>query len=466
MVKPFKVAVIGGGISGLSAAVYLEKEASERGIEIEVTLIEKSPRLGGVIRSERVDGFLFESGPEGWASYKPAARQLVRDFDLESEIIGSMDKNRRTFVVRDGRLAALPDGMTFFAPVEPLAFWRTAPLSVRGKLRAGLEPFIRPSRGDISVRIFFERRLGREFTDELVEPLISAILGGDFEKLSIQCVLQELYRVEQRTGSLWKGLRRFAKMTLTTSVLHTMSRGMSELPNRLHRRLSDARIFLNIPEVSLFSARGGFRLQAGEFEDRVDRVVFCTPAPAAAEILKTGFSDLSALLEEIPYTSSTLVYLAYKRSEFNHPLDGFGFIVPRREAHAFDACTWINRKFDGRTPEDRVLIRAATHNARRARRFESDEALADAVEKELGRIMNLNCLPVFRRIYRVRDQIPQLFVGHVERKRKIGILLEKYPGLHLAGSYWGGVGIPDCIRTGRDTAQAIIDSISGSQRGS
>jgi len=465
MAKPVSIAVIGGGISGLATAVYLKKFAAERGIEIDLRLIEKSDRLGGVIATEKVDGFTLERGPEGWASYKPAAKKLIQDFDLGSLIAGSKDENRKNFVVREGKLTALPDGMTFFAPVEPIAFWRTAPLSFYGKFRSSLEPFISRSSGDISVQQFFQRRLGKEFTDELVEPLISAILGGNYEKLSTQCVLPELYRVEQRTGSLWKGLRRFAKMTLSTSVLHTMAEGMAELPKILTQLLNEDEYQLGAGDIKVRPNSKKHHLVSGEVEQLFDFIVLCTPASAASQILGPEYSRVNELLDEISYTSSTLVYLAYDRDTFNHPLNGFGFLVPRKEALSFDACTWVNRKFDARVPSDRILIRAAAHNIHRLREFESEEQLIDSVQEQIAQIMHLDAPPVFRKSFEVKEKIPQLFVGHVLRKQRIQSELDKFPGLFLSGSYWSGVGIPDCINSGQETARKIIDSITSDEEG-
>jgi oxygen-dependent protoporphyrinogen oxidase len=243
-----------------------------------------------------------------------------------------------------------------------------------------------------------------------------------------------------------------------------MKEGMSRLTHCIGRSLDDDEVILNARNISVISRNGAYRIKGQGFEGQFDHVVLCTPAYAASEIMSRGFERVTRLLDEISYTSSSLVYLGYKKKEFEHPLDGFGFIVPWHEAFAFDACTWVNSKFDGRAPEDRILIRVAIHNARRSRPFETEEALTDQVLSELSRIMKLNCAPVFQKVFQVQNQIPQLFVGHVERKLKLQKELKRHPGVYLAGSYWGGVGIPDCIQTGREAAERIIDSIRAEDR--
>ncbi|MGW8178331.1 MAG: protoporphyrinogen/coproporphyrinogen oxidase, partial [bacterium] len=200
------------------------------------------------------------------------------------------------------------------------------------------------------------------------------------------------------------------------------------------------------------------------YEDRFDHIVLSVPAHAAARIAGTACPDLQSLLHELPYTSSTLVYLAYKKNEFSHPLDGFGFIVPEDEAHILDACTWVSRKFDGRCPPDKVLLRVAIHDGRRERPDLSDAEITRNVHNEIVRFMGISCAPIFQKVFRIRDAIPQLLVGHVERTSRIRSVLESCPGVHLAASFYGGVGIPDCIQTAKRTADAIASAIKAGGR--
>ena len=205
-----RIGVVGAGISGLATAYFLQKESRRRGVEIQVSLLERSGRLGGVIRSEKRDGFLLEAGPEGFAAHKPQARRLVQELGLAAA--GSKDERRRTFVLRQGRLAALPEGMMFLSPVRLGAFWRTAPMSRRGRLRTLAEPFVPRSRGELSIRDFLQRRLGSEFVDQIAEPLIGAVYGGDANRLSAASTMADLHRLEQKFGSLYRGMRWLARL--------------------------------------------------------------------------------------------------------------------------------------------------------------------------------------------------------------------------------------------------------------
>ena len=457
MAKSSRVGIIGAGISGLSTAYYLQKARQDRRLDLDISLLERTDRLGGVIRTEREENLLLEAGPEGWASYKRAANQLIDELGLKPELMGSNDKIRKTYIARNGGLETIPDGMTFLAPVEPLAFWRTARISSRGKLRAFLEPIIPRSKGDLSTRAFFSRRLGKEFADELIEPFIAAIFGADFDRLSTPSALPELYRCEQKAGSLWKGLRPLAKLSLTRSVLFTLRGGMGRLPERLKETLSDVTIETGLSDLDVDRQNGPWTVRTSEGRTKsFDDLVFSCPAPATSRMLHTIQPRLSSLLDEIPYTSSNLVYLAYEKSAFSHPLNGFGFIVPDQEAEVLDACTWVNRKFDDRCPDGKVLLRCAIHDGRRERPDCTDEELVSRVHTEIGRFLGIDCSPVFHKVYRMPNSIPQLLVGHVKRVESLKSLLEDTPGLHLAASYYSGVGVPDCIQAGKTTAEQIV----------
>jgi oxygen-dependent protoporphyrinogen oxidase len=461
MAEPSRIGIIGGGLSGLTTAYYLKKAGKELGFELDISLLEKSNRVGGVIQTEKIDNLLLEAGPEGWASYKKAAKDLIVDLKLIPELIGSNDEHRRTFIAQKGSLEAIPDGMTFLSPVKPIAFWRTAKISRLGKLRAFLEPFVPATEGDLSARDFFTQRLGREFADRLIEPFVGAIFGADFDKLSVASAMPELHRAEQRAGSLWKGLRPLAKISLSSSVLFSLRSGMSRLPERLLEEVSDITIVTGASSLSLARSQRVVVIKGTGFEGTFDHVVLSTPAYVAARLAEGTCPGLKRLLDDIAYTSSTIVYLAYSKSAFLHPLDGFGFIVPAHEAQVMDACTWVSRKFDERCPSDQVLLRVAIHNGRRERPVLSDDDIVENVHREIKRFMGIGTSPVFHRVFQVRDAIPQLLVGHVNRISSIRSALSACPGIHIAASYFGGVGVPDCIQTAKDTAYSIVAQIDG-----
>lgn len=461
MERTQRIAVIGGGISGLSAAFYLRHLSRERSLNLEIEILEKSSRLGGVIRSERKDGLLFEGGPEGWASYKPSAKALIKVLKSEAEVMGSNDERRKTFVVRQGELRTLPAGMAFFAPVEPVSFWKDAPLTFGGKLRASMEPFVPRSKKELSVREFFERRLGPEFTEVLVEPMISAVYGANFAELSAESSLPELFRVEQKYGSLWRGMRRFASMTSSASVLHTMRGGMQALVEQLVQELREVPTKLDLGDLQLSRAGDHYVVKGERFEGDFDWIVLCTPAYASARMLAALAPESVQPLEEIPYASSTVSYLVYNRSEFSHPLDGFGFIVPSSEPLMINACTWVSTKFDHRCPPDKILLRCAIHGGAEKHGLTTDEEIVEKVHGELEQLMNIRCSPIDYRVFTSARALPRLMVGHKKRLAAARAGLTAHPQIRLAGSYMKGVGVPDCIGTGQETATSIIEAICG-----
>ena len=456
--KPIKIAVVGGGISGLSVAYYLERLPLPDEAEIDITLLEKASRLGGVVQSERIHGVLYEAGPEAWASYKRPAKELAASLNIKEDLLGSNDSIRKTYIARGNRLDSLPDGMLFFMPVDPFAFFRSAPLSLSGKLRTALEPFISRSKGDLSVAEFFQRRLGKDFTDELVEPLISSVLGGDYRELSALSAMPELHRLEQKAGSLWWGLRKMARMTFKNSVLLSMKDGIGQLVSILAESLGKTAIITDAGQLSLRFQGEKAVLKSGSFESAFDFVIFCTPAWAAAELIAPALPETAAALEQITYRNSTTVYLSYKKSEFSHPLQGFGFVVPQKEVRVFNACSWVNRKFDHRCPDDTVLLRFAVHFDNVREKYGTGDRLAEACHGKVSEILGLDCSPVNCRVYNIPRALPQLKVGHQQRIRDLDKTISGHPQLLFAGSFRGGTGIPECIGTGKKAAEWVIHS--------
>ena len=460
MSSPKRVAVVGAGISGMAATYYLLKEAERLGAQVEVDLLEKSTRLGGVINTERFNGFLFEWGPENFVAFKPEAVRLVKELGLEHELIGSNDDQRQTFVVSQGRICALPDGMAFLAPVRFVPFMATSWLSTAGKLRALLEPLVPRSRGDLTVRRFLERRLGRELTARVTEPLVSAIYGGDIDQLSMMSALPDTYRVEQKYGSLWNGLRKTRaasqKDGAKVPFFVTLRSGMETMVDGLSRALDRARVMLGLEDLALSAQGREYHVSASGFSERYDSVILAVPAGAAAALLREIAPDSAAALESIEYSSTSLVYLAYKKDEFAHSLSGFGFVTPEAESEVLDACTWVSTKYENRCPADSVLLRCAIHDGRRPRVFPSDQALVEQVHQEVARLLSISCQPTFAKVVHLGKSMPQMTLGHAARLERIQEATTRYPGLHLTGPFYTGVGVPDCIRSGHQAAKRVL----------
>jgi oxygen-dependent protoporphyrinogen oxidase len=464
MANPARIGVVGAGISGLSTAFYLQKEAEGAGLELTVKLLDRSPSPGGVIHTEKTDGYCLEWGPENFVAFRPLILELIRDLGLANEVIGSNDKERQTFVVSDGALVPLPEGMAFLAPVDIRSFWASKLISPRGKLRACLEPFVPRSKGDLSAYDFLKRRLGRELTEKIGEPLVSAIYGGDTRKLSLASALPETHIMEQRYGSLFRGMRstRRGPGKAQASFFKSMKGGMTDLVNGLVGRIGVSNLQSDCGDFVVSEGKDGFRVAGSDWEEEYDSLVMATPAKVTAQLLEVVNPYCSAELKDILYTNTWIVYLAYPKKEFSHPLNGFGFVLPAAEAEVFDACTWVSTKFEERCPDDVVLLRCAVHNGRRSREIGSAEELIDRVQKELARLLGFSCQPVLAQMRPALGGMAQPLVNHGKRLKRIDASLGENPGLFLCGAYVSGVGIPSCVQAGMRTAQKVVGRLAGS----
>ncbi len=464
MSKTIRIGILGGGISGLATAFHLTRKASQRAMDVELTLVERSGRLGGVIHSENYRGCVLEWGPENFVSFKPQLVQLIGDLGHGAEIIGSNDARRQTLVVDQGRLQPLPDGMAFLAPVNFRSLWGTNLISARGKLRAMLEPLVPRAQGDMDVHSFLARRIGREMTEKVAEPLVSAIYGGDTRQLSIQSALPETVRMEREHGSLWRGARAAARRRPSAaasgskpSMFLSMKRGMSQLVEVLEAGLGSVAIIRNAGAARLSRDGSGYRLDGSGVELELDAVVLATPAHAAAGVLRSLNGGVGEVLGGIHYSSTTLVYLAYPAAQFNHPLNGFGFVVPDREADEFDACTWVSSKFAGRAPEHLRLFRFAIHDGRRARPERPESETIERVRGRFEKLMGVSASPEFARTFHIRSAMPQFALDHAQRLQRVEAWIKSQPGLECCGAFWGGVGLPDCVAMAERAAERMID---------
>ena len=458
-----RVAVIGGGISGLAAAHRLVElgRASDRAID--VRLFEAGARVGGVIRTERSDGFVLEAGPDSFLSEKPAALRLCERLGLTDRLVGTREEFRRTYVVRDGRLHALPDGFLLMAPTR---FWPllTTPLfSWPGKLRMALDLVLPRGDGrDATLADFVTRRLGREALERVAQPLVGGIYTADPQRLSLAATMPRFLDMERQSRSIilamWRQQRAAAQRAPSSgarwSLFLSFDGGLQVLVDELARRLPDSTVQLGRPIAGIEKLSDG-RWRVDGFD--CDAVVVATPAHAAAALLRPLDAGLAAGLDGIPYASSATVTLAYDREQIPHPLDGFGFVVPHVEGRALLAGTFSSLKYPGRAPDGAMLVRAFVGGALRPDLVEldDDDALAGAVRRELAELIGVRAAPRLQRIARWRRAMPQYQVGHLDRvadiRRRAAAL-----GVHLAGNGYEGVGIPDCIRSGESAAEAVL----------
>jgi protoporphyrinogen/coproporphyrinogen III oxidase len=445
-----KVLIIGGGISGLSAAYYLNKAG------IRPTLIEKSPQLGGVIQTSVEQGCVLEGGPDGFMAAKPWAMDLIREVGLADQIIGSNDHSRVTYIIKHGRLVPLPDGLMMMVPTKIMPLVTTSLFSWPAKIRMGFDLLRRPKgpQPDRSVYDFLMDHYGRECIDYLAEPLLAGVYGGDPKQMSVNSVLTRFADIEAKYGSLTRGVLAAPKPPKSTgpkSFLWTLKNGLGQLIETL-RPSAD---IIHGKVETLERSAGGFRVRADGDWIEAEQMVLATGAGEAAPVLRSTDRELADLLAAIPYTSSITLALGYRKVGFDHPLNGHGFLVPKLERKYLMGCTWVGNKFNYRVPDDMVLLRCFIGGNGLAL---SDDQLVDTARKELRSLMGIQAQPVFHNIARWPNAMAQYTVGHQKRVERIEAILQTMPGLYLAGNAYHGIGIPDCVKMGKEAAARITSS--------
>lgn len=457
-----RIAIVGGGISGLSAAFELEQRRRAGG-ELEYTLYESSPRLGGVLRTESIDGSVVEAGPDSFLTEKPWATDLCRAVGLGDQLIGSRDGDRKTYILTRGRLVKMPDGLMFVVPTKILPTGLSPLLSWKTKLRMTRELFRppRPADHDESVAAFLGRHYGAEMVERLADPLLSGVYGGDAASLSIRAVLPRFAEMERTHGSLGRAMLTFANQRKadprrsSAPLFTSLRNGMQQLAETVVSKLMASALLTNtaVEAVQHQPEPGGWLVSAGLNSDHFDKVIVALPAPAAANVLRITSPELSAELAAIQYTSSITVGLGYDDQVRRSLPPGFGFLVPRSEGKRLLAATFVHNKFPHRAPDDRALLRCfiAGRNAESVWRYADDEIIG-MVRNELQQILGLRAEPLFARAFRWKSAMAQYGVGHLERLERIESLRQKLPGLALAGNAFRGIGVPDCVRSGREAA--------------
>ncbi len=469
-----RVVIIGGGITGLSAAYTLQRQVQALGAPVDFRLIEKDNRLGGKLLTDKVDGFVLEGGPDCFVAEKQSVFELSARLGITGRLLPSNEENKGTFVLSGGRLHALPEGLMLMVPTRIAPFLRSPLMSWSGKLRMCLDLVIPPRGGeaDESLSSFVTRRLGREALDKIAEPLIGGIHAGDSEQMSLKASFPRFIQLERQYGSLIRAMlaarkKRPAEPTGASprrTYFMSFAGGMGELPTTLAEHLDPQRILLGhrvtrLTKKAPAPGPGGYVVEVeGREPIEADALIVATLANDAAGLLREVDEAASRRLGEISLASSATVSLAYRRSDITRRLEGFGFVIPRSEGRRIMAVTYSSSKWDHRVPsEEYALLRVFVGGALNQQLVTLDDAdLISIVRQELEDILGLRARPLFTRIYRWVKGMSQYTLGHLERMAFIEERAARHPGLFLAGGSYRGVGVPDCINGGTRAAEAAL----------
>ena len=469
-----RIAIIGGGISGLAAAHSLQK-ISRSIAGLDYSVFEAAPRVGGVLVTELVDDCLVEAGPDSFLTEKPWAAQLCREVGLGDQIIGSNDAQRKTYIVVKNRLIEMPDGLMFMVPTKIAPTVLTPLFSWGAKIRMAKEMLHPPKThaGDESVADLVRRHFGQEMVDRLADPLLSGVYGGDSANLSARAVLPRFVELEKQYGSLSRGMlaarkKMAAKMKGRPSppLFSSLKNGMQQLVDAVVKRLDPAALRTGAAVEHVRHSGNQWTVTVKERDLRFDGVIFATPAHVVARLLGETAPELAKELAGISYSSSITTTLIYDRATLAGKDKGFGFLVPRTEGRRMLACTFVHNKFPHRAPEHRGIVRAFLGGLRDegVLNLTDDEVIA-TITRELREIAGITGEPRTYRIYRWNRAMAQPEPGHLERLARIEQLRSALPGLALAGNAYTGIGVPDCVRTGTEAANEVASRILNARAG-
>lgn len=459
-----RIVIIGGGISGLAAA----HRVLELNQAAQVTILEASDRLGGTIQTEHREGFLLERGPDSFISEKPHAIALAKRLGLESQLIQTNEEYRRSFIVRDGRLRAVPEGFQLMAPSRMWPFITSDIFSIPGKVRMAADLLLprKSANGstDESLASFVRRRLGEEALTRMAQPMVGGIYTADPETLSLRATLPRFLDMEQKHRSLILAMLRLGRAQKTGtsgarySLFVSFERGMQTLVEPLTQIKADLRLSTRAQRLTFDH---GWTITTDKDEQiKADAVCLAVPAYVAASLLEDTHKQLAQKLREIKYASTATINFGYRRTAIGHPLNGFGFVVPFVEKRSLIACTFSSVKFAGRAPEGHVLLRAFAGGALQPEIFALDGAeMARRVEADLRKLLGISGDPLFVEVAKWDRSMPQYEVGHLERVGEIERMTSELPGLTLSGNAYRGAGIPDCVRSGEASASECVNPV-------
>ncbi|WP_281976141.1 protoporphyrinogen oxidase [Halobacillus litoralis] len=463
MTERKRVIVIGGGISGLTSAYYLQKEVREKGLDYDVQLLESNESLGGKISTIQKDAFTIERGPDSFLARKESAGRLAREVGLGGDLVPN--GTGQSYILVDGKLHKMPSGSFMGIPTRIRPFLFSGLFSPVGKLRAAMD-LVKSKKtveGDQSLGLFFRRRLGNQVVENLIEPLLSGIYAGDIDRLSLQSTFPNFYDLEQEHGSLIKGLRKTypirtpKKGEKKPSMFRTLKHGLGSLVKAIEEQLEPGSIRTSIQVDHIEKKENGYHLLLSDGTvEEADAIIMATPHFAAQRMLSQY--EFLETFKETNATSVANVAMAFDASAIKKDIDGTGFVVSRNSDFRITACTWTHKKWPHSTPEGKVLLRCYVGKPSDQEVVDmSDEEIQEIVLKDLNKTMDITAKPEFSVVTRWHDAMPQYKVGHKERLNEITEQMEKeLPGVYLAGGSYRGIGLPDCIDQGEAAVQKVL----------
>lgn len=459
-----KVAVIGGGITGLTAAFYLQKIAQQHNLPLDIVLIEASLRLGGKIQTVRQDGFIIERGPESFLDYKKSVRELAIDLGIENEMV--CNNKGQTYVAVGSELYPIPSNLMFGGSLEVSSFITSGIFSISGKLRAAAGDLFLPKsaeKEDEPIGDFFRRRFGNEVVENLVEPLLAGTFAGDIEHLSIRSMFPEIYKLEKQYRSLLIGLKKsghsFYEHPIEAS--QTFKNGLETLIEKLESKFQPNSIIKGVKVESI-----------DKLNDGTLQIFFNNIAPLKCDavIMSTSFNvaknifNSYGLLEEIPkmsYATIATVTMAFKKEDISKYKDALNFFVSRNSDLAITTCTWSNHKWDGVSPEEYDLLRVYIGRVGDEVIVElSDSEIEKTVRQDLEKALGITQPPIFTVVSRWKESMPQYTIGHEKRMDSmLQQLLKEFPTVKLVGSSYNGISVPDCVSQGKKAAIEMLEEM-------